>query len=229
MKNHLKRIAAPKTWILNRKKNTFIARPNAGAHSLEMGLPLGVILRDELNYASSMAEVKKVLNNKNVLVDGKRRKDHRFIVGLFDVLAFPDLKKYYRLVLDQHGRIIIQGITEKESSIKPCKIVGKTAIKGNKIQLNFHDGKNIITDQKAKVGDTAILQLPKFTINEVLPLREGATVFLTKGKHGGDMGVLKEVKGNEALYTVDGKNVETAKDYLFVVGNKEAMIAIKQD
>ena len=228
MKNHLKRIAAPKTVILNRKQNTFIVRPNPGAHPLEMGLPLGFILRDVLNYASTTSEAKKILNNKEVLVDGKRRKDHRFIVGLFDVISFPDLKKYYRLVLDQHGRIIVQETTVEESSIKPCKIIGKTSLSGGKIQFNFHDGKNIITDQKAKVGDSVLLQLPQFKIKEVLPLGKDATVFLTKGKHGGSMGVLKEIKGNEAIYIVDGKDIETAKDYLFVVGKKDSIITIQK-
>ena len=51
MKNHLKRIAAPKSWLINRKSSTFIVRPNPGAHALDKGLPLGVIIRDNLKLA----------------------------------------------------------------------------------------------------------------------------------------------------------------------------------
>ena len=41
MKNHLKRIASPRTWLINRKSNTFITRPKPGAHSFEHGISLG--------------------------------------------------------------------------------------------------------------------------------------------------------------------------------------------
>ena len=103
--HHLKRIAAPRTWLVQRKENTFIIRPKPGAHSLEYGLSLGVILRDVLKVGKTLAEVKKILNNKEILVDGKRRKDYRFIVGLFDVISIPALKQYHRVSLDNKGRI----------------------------------------------------------------------------------------------------------------------------
>lgn len=217
MKNHLKRIASPRTWVINRKEGKFIVRPKPGAHSLENGLPLGVILREKLGFASTMGEVKKILNNKTVLVDGKRRKDHRYIAGLFDVVSVPEVSKYYRITFDQKGRLVVLKITEEESNYKLSKVVSKTSLRGKKIQLNLHDSKNIISDQKVKVGDTLMLRLPDLEIKKVLPLKEGATVFLTKGKHAGSMGILKEIKGEEVIYSVDQVDVETAKNYLFVV------------
>ncbi len=224
MKNHLKRIAAPKTWFINRKSNTFILRPNPGAHSFHYGLPLGVILRDMLTVASTMGEVRKVLHNKEVLIDGVKRDDHRFLVGLFDVVSLPELKKQYRLVLDVKGRLVLSEITEKESGIKISKIVGKTALRGGKIQFNLHDGKNIVTDTKASVGDSFVVTLPALKIAKVLPLKQGMHIFLTKGKHAGDSGVLKEIKGREATYSARDADIDTAKEYLFVVGEKGAEI-----
>ncbi len=227
MKNHLKRIASPRTWIINRKQNKFIVRPYPGAHSFEFGLPLGIILRDVLKFAASMSEVKKILNNEEVLVDGKKRKDHHFIVGLFDVLSFPKQKLHYRVLLDKKGRIIIVEIQESESKIKPCKVVGKTMLPKGKIQFNLHDGKNIISDQKANVGDSLILSLPSLKVEQVLVLQPGAIVFLQKGKHNGDVGALKEINGKEALYEKEGATIETAKNYLFVIGDKKQIIEIK--
>ena len=137
-------------------------------------------------------------------------------------------KKSFRSIFDKKGRIIVNEINEKESSIKVSKVVGKTALSKGKIQLNLHDGKNILSDIDVKVGDSVVLSLPDLKIKEVLPLKEGATIFLTKGKHGGSVGVLKEIKNNEATYSTGGKDVETAKGYLFVVGNgKEPKIAIE--
>jgi len=226
MKNHLKRIASPKTWIINRKENKFILRPTPGGHPLDNGMPLGVIMRDMLKLASVMSEVKKILNNKEVLVDGKRRKDHGFIVGLFDVISLPGLKKYYRLVLDSKGRIAFSEIDEKESKLKLSKVTGKTALKKGNVQFNLHDGKNIVANEKAKVGDSLLLELPKLTVKKVLPLKEGMRVFLTKGNHAGDSGTLKGLKGKEAKYFAREQEIETSKDYLFVVGEKESEIKI---
>jgi len=228
MKNHLKSITSPKTWKILRKSNVFIARPTPGTHSLSMGMPLVVILRDILHLALTSTEVKKILNNQEILIDGKRQKDHRFMVGLFDVLSIPKMKKHYRIVLDQKGRLIVKEINEKESSIKPCKIVGKSVLPKGKIQFNLYDGKNIISDKKASVGDSFVLSLPSLDIKEVLPLEEKKQVFLISGKHSGDLGVLKEIKGSLAVYVTDGEEVETARKYLFVVGDgKNTVVDLK--
>ncbi len=226
MKNHLKRIASPRTWTIDRKKNVFITRPKPGAHPFENGLPLGTIIRDHLKFASTTGEAKKALNNNEILVDGKRRKDHRYLVGLFDVLTFPQQNKSFRLLFDKKGRIIVTEIDSKESNLKPCKIVGKTILAKKRLQLNLHDGKNIIADLKAKVGDTLLLTLPKMEIKEVLPLEKGAPVFLTKGKHSGDVGKFKGMKNNEAVYSKGKEDIETAKEYLFVIGKDKPLIEI---
>lgn len=226
MKNHLKRIASPRTWTIDRKNNKFITRPKPGAHNFENGLSLGVIMRDFIKISHTMSEVKKILNNNQILVDGKRRKDHRFLVGLFDVLTFTELKKSYRLLFDKKGRIIINEIKAGENSIKPCKIVGKRMLPKGKVQYNLYDGKNVISEVKAKVGDSLLISLPKIEVKEVLPLEKGSLVFLTRGKHSGDVGKFKEIKEEEAIYLKDKEEIETAKEYLFVVGKDKLSIEI---
>jgi small subunit ribosomal protein S4e len=227
MKNHLKRIASPHTWAIDRKSSVFITRPKPGAHKMGSGLPLGVILRDFLGLSTTMNESKKVLNNNDILVDGKRRKDYRYIVGLFDVITIPIQKKSFRLMFNKKKQIVINEISDAESLIKPCKVVGKTILTKGRMQLNLHDGKNIISDAKAKVGDTLLLSLPKLEVKEVLPLEKGSEVYLIDGKHCGDVGLFKEIRKEEAIYTKDKKDIETAKEYLFVVGKKKSMIEIK--
>jgi small subunit ribosomal protein S4e len=228
-KNHLKRISSPRTWILDRKSTTFTVRPNAGGHSFENGLPLGIVIRDMLGLAKSMTEVKKILNNNEILVDGKRRKDHRFIVGLFDVLKFSLLNKSYRLTFDKKGRIVLIEIDDKESNTKVCKIVGKSLVKKGKIQYHLHDGKSILSEVQAKVGDTLLISLPTLEIKSSLPFQEGVTIFLTKGRYAGDVGQLESVRGDEVIYIRDGKKIETSKNYAFVVGKEKAEIKIKDD
>ncbi|MBU4143204.1 30S ribosomal protein S4e, partial [Patescibacteria group bacterium] len=85
MSKHLKRYFAPKTWKIKRKGISFITKPSPGTHKISMSMPLNVILRDVLGYANSNREVKFLLGNKDIAVDGIQRKDYRFPVGLFDV------------------------------------------------------------------------------------------------------------------------------------------------
>jgi small subunit ribosomal protein S4e len=217
MKNHLKRIAAPRTWLIDRKSNTFIVRPKPGAHSLEMGMSLGYIMRDVLKLASAMSEVKKLLNNNEILVDGKRRKDHRMMVGLFDIIAIPNLKKYFKIELDLKGRLAVKEIKEDESKNKVCKIVGKRMLSKGKIQLNLHDGKNILGEKAVKVGDSVELEIPSLKMGKVYGLKEGAEVFLTGGKHSGNQGKLEKIQENVATCEVGKGKIETSKNHLFVV------------
>jgi small subunit ribosomal protein S4e len=217
MKNHLKRIAAPKTWMINRKSNTFIVRPKPGAHSMNQGMSLGYIIRDILKLANAMSEVKKLLNNNEVLIDGKRRKDYRMIVGLFDVITIPSLKKYFKVELDVKGRLTVKEIKEEESKTKICKVVGKKMLQKAKIQLNLHDGKNIIGDHSVKVGDSVELDIPSWKVGKVLNFKEGATVFLVGGKHSGSLGKLEKIKENIAVCKVGNTKIETSKNYLFMV------------
>lgn len=217
MKNHLKRIPAPKTWTIDRKTTTFIVRPSHSGHPFSQGLPLGVILRDCLGLTSTMREAKKLLHTNDVFVDGFKRKDHGFQVGLFDVITIKKLNKFYTVTFDRKGRLTLEEVSAKESEQKTCKVIGKTVLPKGKIQYHLFDGKNIISDKTIKIGDSLVLSLPKLDIKEVLELKPGAAVFLIKGKHQGSYGKLKEIKGAEAMYTVDGEDVDTAKDYLFVI------------
>lgn len=218
MKNHIKRIATPKSWIVPRGDATFIVRPHAGTHTLSRGLALGVVLRDTLKLAPTMGEIKKMLSRQEILVDGRRRVDHRFMIGLFDVISIPVLQQYYRVVLDVKGRLTLVGISSAESLVKPCKVVGKKLLSERKMQFNLYGGINIISSEKASVGDTFVLQLPSFEVKKVFSLKPGMMVFLTEGKHAGAIGTLVQLRGDEAVYECAGENIETLRKYLFVLG-----------
>ncbi|MBT4539668.1 30S ribosomal protein S4e [Candidatus Woesearchaeota archaeon] len=226
MKNHLKRIAAPRTWVINRKERKYIVRPNPGAHSFDFGLPLGLLLRDAFKVAATMAEAKKLLHNNEILVDGKQRKNHRFIVGLFDVVTLPVLKKSFRIVLDNKGRVAVKEVSGTEAQQKLCKVVGKNVGKKGILHYHLHDGRTLNSDIKANVGDSLLITFPKIEVKETIALTPGNQVFLTRGKHGGAQGQLKTIKGKEATFTSDGKEVETAKAYLFVTGKTKPLITI---
>ncbi len=226
MKNHLKRIAAPRSWLIKRKGTTYVIKPNSGTHSSQTGLPLAVILRDVLRKAQTGVEVKKLLCRNEIFVDGKRRKDYRFIVGLFDTLYIQSLKEYYRIGLDKRGRLSVQEIPQAEAELKLCKVVGKRILPGGKIQVNLHDGRNVFSAANVKIGDSLLLRVPSQEIQEVLSLQPGVLVFLAKGKYAGYLGTLKEIKGKQAICEIEGRPVETLMSYLFVVGEKKPQITL---
>src|SRR3989344_3893102 len=97
-KNHLKRINMPKTWHIKRKGIKFITRPKPGQASMKLGMPISIIIKDLLGLAKTTREVKSILNVQEVLVDNKRRKERRYILGFMDVLSFPKIDKHYRMI-----------------------------------------------------------------------------------------------------------------------------------
>ena len=55
---HLKILATPRRWAIERKKNKFIARPLSGSHSFENCITLNMLLKDFLKYAKTKKEIK---------------------------------------------------------------------------------------------------------------------------------------------------------------------------
>ncbi|MCJ2514045.1 MAG: 30S ribosomal protein S4e, partial [Candidatus Thermoplasmatota archaeon] len=158
MSKHLKRIAAPRTVRLHRKEKKWTIKPSPGPHPLEKSITLGLIIRDYLNLCNSYREVKRVISSGDILVDGSKRKNHKFPCGLMDVISIPKLKKDYRILFDKNGKLTLMPISSKDAEWKLRRIENKTVIKGNKTQLNFHDGGNLlIKKDEYKTGD--VLQI----------------------------------------------------------------------
>ena len=94
-KSHLKRLNAPKSWPISRKRNMWITRPSSGPHKLVESMPLNTILKELLKYPKITKEVKNILNKKEILVDKIPRKDIGFPVGIYDVIEIPKTKEYF--------------------------------------------------------------------------------------------------------------------------------------
>src|SRR3989338_2593856 len=174
-KNHLKRIAAPKTWNISRKTSKLIARPYGYLHT---ALPMSVILGEMLNATSTRAETKTVLRNKNVIVDGKVMSDDRMPVIIMSVVEIKSIGKF-RMLINTQGKLYLKPIKDLESEVKPSKIISKTTLAKGKIQLGMHDGRTILTDMKAKVNDTVLFKTADSKPDKVIAFEKGATVYIT--------------------------------------------------
>ena len=226
MSKHLKRYVAPKTWNIKRKRRTYISKSSPGTHKIGMSLPLNVILRDILGYANSNREVKFILEKKQVTVDGIRRKDYRFPVGLFDVLSLNDVTDHFRVILDKKGKLDLVKISEGEKGIKLCRVKGKCVVKG-KVQLNLEGGRNILVKEAGyKTGDAVLIDLGKKNeIKQKIGLEKNVQVYLTGGKHIGQTGKVQDITDNRVLCKAEtGEVIETLKRDVFPIGKDKPLI-----
>jgi small subunit ribosomal protein S4e len=226
--SHLKRLNAPKTWKVQRRVLTFITRPNPGAHVMALCMPINLVLRDMLSHATSTKEVRTILISKEVLVDSNVISDKKYQLGLFDTLELPKLSESYRMLLDEKGYLALLKIDKKETHIKPCKVLNKSAIKGGKTQLNLDGGINVIVEKDTyKTGDSVMLDLPSKNILEHIKLEKGVYIFLNGGKHVGDHGVVEDIKQDSLSYkSRDGSVIETLKKYAIIIGKDKPAISL---
>ncbi len=226
-KMHLKRLAAPNTWPIARKVNKFVARPFPGSHGFDLGISLGTLLLEVLEHVSTKHDLKKVLNQKIVQVDGVARTHPDFFVGLFDTVSIAPLNKHYRLSISAKGKLVALPISAEESKRKICKIVKKTYQKQGLVQLNLHDGYNLLIKQSDNtVGDSIVMTLPGHVPETYLSLEKGSLVYLTHGSHRATLGTVVDVSGRSLTLDVAGEKFSTLKKYAFVVGKTKPVITV---
>lgn len=142
--SHLKRLAAPRFAPVARKQFVWLAKPMPGTHAAQESIALLALVRDVLNLADNAREAKRIIRGGDLLIDGRVVKRERFPIGLMDVVSMPKMGKHYRVVVDDHERATLKEIPEKSASFKLCKIERKGNVKGNKIQVGLHDGRNLL-------------------------------------------------------------------------------------
>lgn len=228
----LKRLRAPKFWKIPKKGTKWTVSPRPGPHKKFEGIPLQLLVRDILKLVETGKEAKTIIRKGKIFIDGKPRKDHAFSVGLMDIVAIPELKKFYRVLPTSKGLSLTE-IPEDGSNLKLCRINNKKTISKGKTQLNLHDGKNILVPKDVyKTGDSILLQLPEQKIVDHVKLEKGNLILIFKGKNMGSIGEVKEIietrtrEPNKVICEIEGNKTETIKDYVFVVGKNKPIITV---
>ncbi len=212
---HIKRKTIPKFWPIARTGNKYLAVPS---HNKNEALPLVIVIRDLLGLVKTKKELKKVLNEKKVLVNGKIVQETNYPVSLFDSLAIPSINKYFRIVLAAK-KLSLSPITEKEINTGLFKVINKILVAKGKIQLNLSNGRNIITSEKIQVGDFVAVDNIKNKIIKIIPLEKDTKVIVIKGKHMGESGKIKEIvkegQNNIAKIKANKEEISTEINNLF--------------
>jgi len=231
---HLKRLAAPKFWSIPKKKYTWTFAPSPGPHKKEECIPLAIIVRDILGLAETGKEAKSIIKAKEILVDGKVKTDHRYPVGLLDVISIQKINKHYRVVPYKNGLMLIE-IDEKEANKKILKIVGKRSVKGGKLQLNMNDGKNVLVNEnKYKTNASVLVELPSLKILDYAEMDIGNLILITSGQNSGKIGRIIEVKEGQfnvkpkLTCEIENEKVEVLKEHSIVIGKEEPWIKVSE-
>lgn len=161
------------------------------SHNQRDSMSLIMVMRDVLKLVKTKKELKKILNEKKVAVNGKIVKEINYPVTLFDSIAIPSVKKFYKVNLK--NKYEVMPVDEKATTTRIYEVIGKKLLAGKKVQLNLSQGRNMVSAEKINVGDYAIVDLAKNKITKVISLDKGVEVIVIAGKHSGEEGKIKEI------------------------------------
>jgi small subunit ribosomal protein S4e len=186
---HLKRINAPKNWMLDKLGGVYATRPRPGPHKLLECLPLISIIRNRLKYATTYPESFLVLKQRFLKVDGKVRTDPKFPVGFMDVITIEKTGDKFRIMYDTKGRFTLVKISEAESGFKLCRVKNVMYAPNRTPFLSTHDGRTIrFPDPNIRINDTVVVDTASGKIKEWVRFRPGAVVMITGGANTGRIG-----------------------------------------
>ncbi|RLV91463.1 40S ribosomal protein S4 [Spathaspora sp. JA1] len=214
-KKHLKRLAAPSHWMLDKLSGTYAPRPSAGPHKLRESLPLVVFLRNRLKYALNGREVKAILMQQHVKVDAKVRTDSTFPAGFMDVITLEATNEHFRLIYDVKGRFAVHRISAEEASYKLGKVKKVQLGKKGVPYAVTHDGRTIrYPDPAVKANDTVKIDLATGKITDFIKFDTGRLVMVTGGRNLGRVGVIVHREKHEGGF--DLVHIKDSLDNTFV-------------
>lgn len=193
---------------LKRKGTKYVVRTSS---HMNESIPVLIALRDMLKIAKTSREVKEMLRQKLIKINWKDAKDIRESIKLFNILHAD---KDYRLSISPNGRFFLEEI--KDEKIRVVKVINKKILKKGIVQINFHDGMNLITKEKIKTGDSIYLD-DKNNIKKIVPLKSGAKGFIIRGRFIGNNCSVESVEGKKVTIKINEKNSKIDKGSLIIL------------
>merc|ERR1712196_166504 len=193
-KRHLKRLNAPKHWMLDKMGGTWAPRPSTGPHKLRECLPLILILRNRLKYALTKKEVQQILMQRLIKVDGKVRTDPNYPCGFMDVISIDKTDENF----------------PTENQFKLCRIAKVSVGAKNVPYVSTHDGRTVrYPDPNAKMHDVIKVNIASGKAEDLIKFEVGATCVITRGQNQGRVGVItnreKHIGSFEIVHVKDSK------------------------
>ncbi|CAI9112469.1 OLC1v1012923C1 [Oldenlandia corymbosa var. corymbosa] len=220
LKKHLKRLNAPKHWMLDKLGGAFAPKPSSGPHKSRESFPLLLILRNRLKYALTYREVIAILMQRHVLVDGKVRTDKTYPSGFMDVISIPKTGENFRLLYDTKGRFRLHSLRDEEAKFKLCKVRSVQFGQKGIPYLNTYDGRTIrYPDPLIKANDTIKLDLETNKITDFIKFDVGNVVMVTGGRNRGRVGVIKNREKHKGSFETIHVQDATGHEFATRLGN----------
>jgi small subunit ribosomal protein S4e len=235
MSDHLKRLNAPDSWHIAKKTTKFITKTAPGPHNAN-AMPIAVWLRDHMGFARNLKEVKQILNQNDVIINGRPCRDAKMGIGIFDIISLPKINKFYRILRDKNGRHVSIEIDAEAAKTRLCKVKNKTIVAGGKVQLNMRDGANLLADNTYKAGDSIVLSLEsdtRFKIVDHFPFTVGNMAMVIGGRHSGKVARIVDIVKmpgsvpNKIILEDEASKTrfDTISPYIYMVGKQTPAIA----
>jgi len=239
-RKHLKRLAAPKHWLLHKLGGIWAPRPSSGPHKKRECIPLTLILRNRLKYALTRREVTMIVMRRFVEVDGKVRTDINYPLGFQDVVQIDKTDERFRMLYDVKGRFVLHRIAKEECQYKLCRVqrvdrAKKASIGRNPLQhgqlatipyLVTHDGRTIrYADPAVRVNDTVKVDIASGKTVGHLKFEAGNTAMVTRGANIGRIGVITRTEKHPGSFDIvhlkdkKGQDFATRLENVFVIGD----------
>jgi small subunit ribosomal protein S4e len=187
---HKNRNNAGKIWGIPKKGSKYVP---VARHNETDSAPLLVVMRDLLKLVNTKKELQMLINEKQVLVNGKLIIDTNFPVEILDVVTLPKINKNYRAILSKTKKMVFEEILDKDAEKKVYKVLCKKIVNGKKTQLNLSSGLNILSEEIVETGDSVELNLKTKKIIKRIKFEKGKEVYALKGKYAGTQGKIEDI------------------------------------
>ena len=171
----------------------------------------------------------------NISIDGKVRTDHKYPVGIMDIVTVNKTGANYRVNFDVKGRWRLVKISKEDAKWKLCKVTRRSMGPKKVPFITTSDGRTIrYPHPLIKEHDTIKLNLEKNEIVEYYKYKIGAQVLIVGGNNIGRAGTIVKIEKHpgsyEIVYIKDtaGKEFSTRLTNIFITGDQASEIPIEK-
>jgi small subunit ribosomal protein S4e len=168
-------------------------------------VPVVIAIRDMLHLAKTAKEVREMIKQKTLAVNGRTVVELNESIQLFHTLKAD---KLYQLTLSPAGRFTF---TETKGKERLAKITGKSLVGKGKLQFHLHDGTNILGKADYAINDSLYLDATNKAAKHI-PLAKGTSILTIAGKHMGKQGKVSAREGNVCTVTFDDGEAQVRAD-----------------
>jgi len=205
---HLTRKESSTKLPIERKGTKYIAR--ASSH-IDNSVPVVIAVRDMLNLAKTANEVKKIIQQKILKINGRPVKDYRESILLFNIF---EAGKTYELSILPTKKFFFKETKNRDSRL--CKVVSKRLIKKGLTQLNLHDGSNVITKDKISVGDSVYLDF-QGKIKKHMSIAKDKEAFIFSGRYAGQQVKITDLDDKKVKVKINGGAAELEQSCMVAI------------